>query len=341
MSNWNLADKYTLSGISADVYFSKKALIKDCYDIGIFFSSFESRCLISSNLLARNSLTDSLVVFFNEEKETELRKRHDPFLVQQVSECCKNEPIIINDISIKDVDNVLRKALSNIPPKFWASNARWFMDIGGAPVPYFLGLIAYLRDSFPCPKLTIFNPTADYGDKGTHEYSFTKGYNTITWVPRLWGRPDPSLLRTFVFLLGFEGERSYDVFYRCEPDLVKAVIANPGYKDEYVDIPVSRNARFLEEAGLLERNSNTLHNVIYAHASNPVDIWKKLESLVQAEQGKSNIVFIPLGPKAHAIGAGLCALGNGIPSVLYHKPNTYIVRDVKAGQYLWKYDITL
>ncbi|MFP4642303.1 MAG: hypothetical protein ACLFPU_09050 [Dehalococcoidia bacterium] len=228
----------------------------------------------------------------------------------------------------------MEKAFSSLPDECWAPGATWFIDIGGAPIPYFLGILGYLRNKFPSPQLTIFNPTGTYGEE-PWKYSFTSGLDTHMWVPYLWGHPELILPRTYVFLLGFEGERSYEVFYQCEPDRVKALVAKPGYESEYEGMPISRNKLFLEETAL------SGSSLIEANAADPVETWTKLEQVVAEEKDKSNVVFVPLGPKAHAFGSGLCALTDGAPAVLYHMPRTYRVRDVKRGRHLWKYEISL
>jgi len=219
---------------------------------------------------------------------------------------------------------------------FWRMGAKWFIDLGGSPIPYFLGLMAYLRGMFPCPKLTIFNPTGDYGEK-RQGYSFTSGFDKNIWVPRLWGRPDPTLPWSYVFLLGFEGERSYEILYRCEPDKSRALVADPGYKQGYESEPIHANEMFLKESGLW--GDNPKYEVIKTDASNPIATWKELEKICTDEYGKANVCFVPLGPKAHALGSGLCALTNGVPAILYHMPRAYSIRDVKRGEYLWKYEI--
>ena len=212
------------------------------------------------------------------------------------------------------------------------------IDLGGAPIPYFLGLLGYLRDLFPRPKLTIFNPTGEYG-RGESGYSFTSGFDRNIWVPRMWGYPNPGLPWTYVFLLGFEGARSHDVLYKCEPEYIKALIGSPGYQRGYEQEAISRNKTFLIESGLM--TDETSFNVLNADAANPVETWVKLQELVNENQNKTNICFVPLGTKGHALGSGLCALANNSPAVLYNMPRTYVVKDVKRGKYIWKYDILI
>jgi hypothetical protein len=155
----------------------------------------------------------------------------------------------------------------------------------------------------------------------------------------MWGYPNPALPWTYIFLLGFEGSRSHDVLYKCEPQYVKAVLGSPGYQQDYEEEAILRNMTFLKESGLF---TDTIHDDVYkADAANPVQTWSILQDLVNEHRSKTNICFVPLGTKGQALGSGLCALANSSPAVLYHMPRTYSVRDVKRGKYLWKYEINI
>ena len=327
------------NGIQATSFRSEDAGIEEHFELGIFFGTFEERGLVSSRLLQKRSCSNSVIIFFKEAKTEELRKKYDGILTHQVKACTKRDKLIkIENIEIRDVEENLKTILKRIPSVCFASEAKWLMDLGGSPIPYFLGLLGYLRDMFPRPKFTVFNPTGEYGPE-EGGYTFTSGFDRNIWIPRMWGYPNPALPWTYVFLLGFEGARTYDVLYRCEPQYVKALIGAPGYQQDYENEAISGNKVFLKENGLLAEDG--VPNVLKADAANPVQTWAVLQDLVNKHRNKTNICFVPLGSKGHALGSGLCALANSMPAVLYHMPRTYSVRDVKRGKYLWKYEINL
>ncbi len=213
MEIWTEVGKgHSFGSIHAKAFRSRNAIINEKFDLGIFFGTFESRGLVSSNLLQENSCKHSVIVFFKEAQDTSLRKTYDPTLTSQVGKCSRELTYSINNISIKEIEKILEKLLSWVPADCWKAEASWFIDLGGSPIPYFLGLLGYLRDIFPCPRLTIFNPTGSY-EKEKEGYTFTYGFDKNLWIPRLWGQPDPALPWTYIFLLGFEGSRSYEVFF--------------------------------------------------------------------------------------------------------------------------------
>jgi len=335
---WESMNAYTSRGISVKTFCTKEAPINNKFDLGIFFGTFESRGLISSKILADKSCNETIIVFFPEANQSSYRRKYDQMLFDQVKSCSRNAPILIENESIRNCEILLQKLLKAIPKHCWNAKANWFFDISGSPVPYFLGIAAAIRETYPRPKITMFNPTANYDNPKNNEYSFTFGFDRLIWIPGLWGHPDPTLPTTYIFLLGFDGERSYEVFYRCDPDKVKVLYGKPGYKRRYENMALRRNRLLMEESGVVTRDSK---NLLAADASDPIDTWKKMDKVVKSEQGKSNVIFVPVGLKAHAIGSALCALTDGIPGMIYHVPSTYRIQDIKRGEYLWKYEIVL
>jgi hypothetical protein len=305
--------------------------------LGIFFCSYESRTLASTGeILNSKSCNHSIIVSFDESSNTVSRTKYDPILKDQIATCSVNTPLMVYG-SIKDIVSLIENILSAVPEECWGQYSKWFLDISGAPTPYYLGLLGYLRDFFPCPKITVFNPTGIY-DNLTESYTFTEGFDRVIWIPRLWGRPEPLFPKKYVFLLGFDGSRSYELFYKCEPDSVVAIVADPGYIDGYEKESLKRNKLFLQESGLWTRESDP--TVIRVDASNPISMITRLREIL-SEDPQYNYVFVPLGTKAHALGCGLCALIDGKPAVLYHMPRAYALNDVGRGKYLWKYEISM
>ena len=334
-----IGDTFNRNGIQATAFRSENACINEHFELGIFFGTFEERGLTSSSLLQKHSCSNSVIIFFAEAKEEELRKKYDPVLIRQVEKCTdRKKVIIIENIEIRDVEENLNIILKQIPSACFEPQSNWLIDLGGSPIPYFLGLLGHLRDMFPRPRLTILNPSGDYGP-GQSRYTFTSGFDRNIWIPRMWGYPNPALPWTYVFLLGFEGSRSYDILYKCEPQYVVALVGSPGYRQDYEEEAISGNKTFLKESGLLVEE--TAPDVLKVDAANPVETWAVLQDQVNKCQSKTNICFVPLGTKAHALGSGLCALANSTPAILYHMPRTYSVRDVSRGKYLWKYEVSI
>jgi hypothetical protein len=322
-------------GVRASCLRSREDTIDDDdYNMAIFFSSFESRTLVGSQLLKEKSCRDAVVVLFKEAEEHALRRSHDAKLLEQVRRVSKNDPRVIVDASVKGAEHLVEDILCKAPPSAFGLNSRWFVDLGGAPSSCYIGLLGYLRELHPAPRMTLFNPTGSYGDSQLG-YSFTEGFEEHIWAPRFWGQPNPLLSWHYVFLMGFEGERCVKVLEECEPSIVSAILADPGYGPKDANEALSRNEIFLREASLTEKD------LIRCNAANPTEIWQVLEDLVKRDDGKHNFCFVPLGTKGHAVGCALCAMALPDPAILFHIPRVYSIRDAKRGEYLWRYEITL
>ncbi len=136
----------------------------------------------------------------------------------------------------------------------------------------------------------------------------------------------------YVFLLGFEGQRSLQTYERFEPKYVSALIGKPGYWPNYEGVARSKNAGFIKLAS---------PKIICANAGDAVETWARLEKHLGDMGGGANTCIVPLGTKPHALGGGLAALSSGTIGVQYLMPSSFNVRDVKRGKYLWLYKVQM
>ena len=331
---WSKVAEYSGCGITATSFRAEKDVIGDEFSVGVFFSSYESRCLESSTVIPEKAIERSVIVCFREKDPTGFREKHDRILFEQVSRCTRERPEVIDSLSVQEVELVLEEIMRRIPASAASGECRWFMDITGSPKPYYMGLLGWLRDRVESPALTLFHTEAHYEQKHSREeaFCFTEGFSRYIWVPRLWGQPDPRLPWTYMFLLGFEGDRSLEIYERFEPDYTVALISDPGYQPGYTEVAKERNRVFLAEAK---------PELFYTDAADPIGTWRELEKRIGIAQVKSNVCIVPLGTKPHALGGCLAALSTRTPAVLYLMPRGYKARDVPRGKALWKYEILL
>ncbi len=338
-SKWKNEGSFSYNGISGDTYScdSSDCKFTDHFDVGIFFSSFESRSLFSSKHLAKNSCKHSLIVFFTEASDSDLRKKHDTVILDQVSICSDSTPVSLTNVSIQQLKETLLKIINNIPKETYSYNSRWFIDLGGAPTPYFLGLLGFLKNISLPPIITLFNPTGNYEITNNNDqvFHFTSGFKKNIFIPNYWGIRDDALPRKYIFMLGYDEYRSYKIYEQQEPDEIEVFITSPGYKPEYEKIVLKRNKNFLIECGIKESKINK------SCAANISDTIIKLREIITRCKHNKNICLVPLGVKAHALSCGICSLAEVFPSVLYNMPKTYEIKDTKVGDKIWKYEIIL
>lgn len=331
---WEFISERKSFGIHARSYRSVADEIEQEFSLGIFFGSYESRGLESSRLLRKKSCESSIIVFFKEMDNKGLREKYDKILYAQVRDCSITEPIPIEEKSIVNIEGILKDILARIPKSSFAPDKRWFVDTSVSPKPYFLGLLGNLRQRIESPQLVLFNSTGHYEKvlDPREAFSFTEGFEEYLWIPWLWGRRNPRLPWTYVFLLGFEGDRSYGTYERFEPEYIKALISKPGYRPNYPREVEERNRQFLEEA---------CPQIVYADAADAVESWSRIDESLEKDRQKTNICIVPLGPKPHALGGCLSSLTDGVPALLYLMPRSFKVRDIPRGDYIWKYELTL
>jgi hypothetical protein len=318
------------SGSVADV------AIRKGFALGVFFGTCESRGLVASRLLMAGACAHSLVVLFGNRDSRGLRDRYDSELLKQVKRCTTGGCVtVISGVSENEVDETLVRIAAAVPANAWGPDSEWFMDISAAPIPHFLGILGQLRRRPLAPRVQVFHPGGHYEKNEKDEagaFAFTSGFEGHTWVPYMWGSPVPSLPWAYLFLLGFEGNRSYEIFDRFEPDYVEALIPKPGYQPDYARRTTRENRRFLDAAKPVR---------CYAPASDVNAAWRRIRNRLARMPEGHNLCIVPLGPKPHALAGGLAALRDGRPSVLCTLPRSYWAKDTAPGPRLWTYEISL
>jgi hypothetical protein len=340
---WRQANYVEDCGITVRSFSSKikTAAIDKKYRFSLFFGTYESRGLVSSKLLGDQSCTSSLIVFFKEKDSRGLRDKYDKILHDQVRKCTKQEPGILDNVSVSDVEKTFSAIIHKIPKDALSPDAEWFIDMVGSPKPYILALLGYLRRQIISPRLCLFHPSAYYeaGETADDAFTFTSGLDRYVWVPWLWGMPIPAAPWAYFFLLGFEGNRSYEIYAQFEPIYTLSLVGNPGYRKKYYSHALRENKRFFDEASPVK---------IEAHASDVALAWRKIrQAFLKVERNairrnqRINKCIVPLGPKPHAIAGCLAALCDPSCSILYLMPRTYKVHDVQPGDTVWRYEVTL
>ena len=161
---WEKKTGYSRYGIEATSYYTENDEIEDYYKLGIFFSSFESRCLTGSSLIKKGNLENSIIVFFKQKDDKGLREKYDSQLYENVKEISKNEPIVIKDLDMFDISGGATKLIREISTIRFNQDDSFFLDISGAPKPFYLTILAYFRKKTFPPTLHVFTPTGKYED---------------------------------------------------------------------------------------------------------------------------------------------------------------------------------
>jgi len=327
MNNWEFLSE--LEALKVKVY---KALcdssirLEDTFEYAIFFNSSEERTLEYQKVLGEKSIENVLLVDFKNDsclfKEKNLRKNLDYLTI-----ISQNKPKVLGDLDIFNYESNLETILNEVPSNL----SKCFIEITGVPLLYSIAILRPLLLSFPSPSLYFLNVSANYDNGGNKNYQFSDGLKENIYIPGYYGRPDFSKPWIYIFLLGFEGTRSISILKQNQPDYIKAIIAEPGYQNDYNTKAIEINKAFLSEAHICN------NEIIRIDAGNPVEICNCIIDIYNDFKEDANICLVPLGTKPHALGAGMAALLRTDIAIMYQVPKRYSINNTKSGKYLWLY----
>jgi hypothetical protein len=334
MNNWEKIDKLEIeNNISISCFRTKQEIISEHYNLGIIFSSLESRALEYGKLFSGKTFDRTLLVKFDFKEKDNLKNDLENY--QKLKKISKKGPIVINNLILENIKYNIKKIIINIPKESLNLNSRWFLDMTGAPLVYSIAILGFLKKIFPAPNIHLLNVSGIYKNSDVIN-NFTKGFNEDIWIPFFIGKPDFKSPSLYIFLLGFEGDRALSIYKKCDPVYVKAIIADPGYCEGYKKIALKKNRYFLKEVNIEPRSVTT------ADVGNPIEVFKKVKKIVnryKKSYEKINTVFVPVGPKPHALGAAIGAIEDSTISILYEIPLSYTLKEVERGNYIWLYEI--
>lgn len=329
---WEPINNSKNSELEIEVYCSKNDTIEEIIDFAIIFNSYESRALEYFHLFKKGQIRKALLINFQSDKEIKATNyiKNKQFL----EEIVEGEILTIEDIDIFNYYDNIQYILDKIPRECIFYDAKWFIDITGEPSIYSIALLKSIKQLFPSPQLLLLNVSGIYESQSdkTHTH-FSEGIREDIKVPFYEGMPDYSKPWKYIFLLGFEGERSLSILKLNEPASCEVVVASPGYEEKYDKVPIEQNKCFLYELSYKEED------VIYADIGDIVNLSHKFEEIYSAIEGKMNLCIVPLGPKPHALAAGVFGIIHPEISIMYQVPNRYYLKESKCGKNIWLYKI--
>lgn len=334
MTNWQEINKLQSKFFTVTVYKSECNIIEkfdETFDFILIFNSSEERTLEYAKLFNKNSIKNSLLVDFDNEysslKESNFSKNYE--ILEFISQ---NKPNVLKELDIFSYEESIEKIIDFLPQDNLNINSKCFIEITGVPLIYSTTLFKMLKQKFPNPNLYLLNVSANYENGPNSKYQFSEGERENIYIPGYYGRPDFSKPWLYIFLLGFEGNRSLSILKQNQPDFSEAIIAEPGYQKDYSSSAIEINKSFF-----IESNIST-DEILKVDAGDPVALCNKIIELYDKYKD-TNICLVPLGTKPHAIGAGLAAIIKDEISIMYQVPKKYSMNGTKSGKYIWMYKI--
>ncbi|PXV58803.1 hypothetical protein CLV62_14415 [Dysgonomonas alginatilytica] len=334
---WTKIEEESFLGMNISSYRTESAMIEDNFDFALIFNSYDSRSLEYAKLFNAKQINNAVLINFQSDKpvkDTNYNKNKENLRLLIKADNIIEPEYSENKFDIFDYKRNITDILALIPEDAIFNGAKWFIDITGIPNIYLISLLKVFKQIYPSPDLHILNVSGNYQSIDTEVHMhFSKGISKDIYIPYFAGQPDFSKPWKYIFLLGFEGDRSLSILKKCEPISCVAIVADPGYAHNYKEMALKNNECFLKEVGL--KNDD----LIFSDVGNIIEIYKIINNIYINIKGEMNLCIVPLGPKTHALGAGLFGYVNSEISIMYQVPQKYFLKEIKRGKYMWLYKI--
>ena len=293
------------------------------WDLFLACSSFEERCTGASRELAdKGTELDHAIVFsYKETDPYGLKDGWQHQMVEQLNKTSKDVRVF-NTESVSKPSEGMKGFLrylrgTRLDPR----NSSILIDITVFTKPYYFLLIKTLCSEYSIGQLDImYSEPEHYGSKpGTvGAVVLTEGLDRIETIPGFTGSSSGTE-EALVVLMGFEGNRSLDVFRAVNPTTTYAVNGFPSFRPGWDRISLDANLRFLRE-------SSAYDALYFAAAIDPFetrDTLGLIEATIRERNPDSSIVIAPLGTKTQALGVLLHAIRSPGVKVIYPFPSHF------------------
>lgn len=268
-----------------DIFFSE--VISTSYDVSVFASGYESRCVaIPKQLKTRTA--NPIVLGFRDLANTDARQIHDKYFQKEFG---------VTPICVPAGDDFsIQSALNNFLQKKGPIK-RILVDCSSMSRLWYTGILNWARYSNPARETMIDLVYA----LGLYEQNDTPMViENVLSIPGCEGGCLPSKPSIAVFGLGFNGWASLCVLELLETDTVFALIASPGSSPGYPDIVKQLNKDFLAEP--------RINKVLELPLRSVESCYRYLCELVAPYRGESSVTLVPMGPKPHVLASILVAM---------------------------------
>lgn len=316
---------------------STEALLEKNYDVAIFVSSWEERCLCFAN--ADDWTAEStILILFTDRDSAGARDKHDAILKAQVKSHSQHVEIVTGR-SI-DIDSVWESIFNHILQVYGKKQRplKILLDSSTCPRYYALAVVGACMAEGISGMISVTYAEGHYpeqksGKHGTEEIKFTDGHWRAVAVPYYEGSYSPGKKRFYLISIGFEGWKTLRVVSRADPDRVSILFPNPGFKPEYAERTKNDNEDLIKQFCI------PTEQIIQAAAGDAIGAWKSLSAASIERQNNENSYFLCCGSKPHSLALGLRALALGHPAVLYNLPQGHSVVPVVSNGVFWRYDL--
>jgi hypothetical protein len=264
-------------------------LILEKYDVAVFASGYESRCVYVPQKLKTENVNRPIVIGFEDLSRDDIRVKHDLYF----RESWNVEPVIANAGN----DFVIQSLLNNVVST-GNEICHMLVDCSSMSRLWYSGILNWARFGNSAKETVIDFVYA----LGTYEnQSVPMIIEDMVSIPGCEGGVLQSQHSLAIFGLGFNGWASLCILERLEADDVYAFIASPGASSDYPIRVREMNKDFLEEPRVKQ-------HILELPLRSIETCYRYLSELVAPHRLKDGVTLVPMGPKPHILASILVAM---------------------------------
>lgn len=284
------------------------------YDVSLFASGYESRCISVPGLIDPRMVANPLVLGFKEESHSGNRDQNDKFFWERWN----REPIALSGDDEKPIYEHLHKHTQSL-----VGPLHILLDYSSMSRLWYAAVLNWARFAASGKDVIIdFVYSMGRYEEGKQPMVIRE----MMSIPGCEGRAYRLRESVAVFGLGFHGLAALCVLDRLEADTVYAFLASPGASEEYVTKTRENNKDLI--------NSHKTVAVLELPLLSVETCYRNLAETIAPHRPDGEITLVPMGPKPHVLASILIAMRfpevaclrvSGAPDPLDVKPTGDIV----------------
>jgi hypothetical protein len=307
------------------------------FDLLVAVPSWDSRCVAIASCSDLTAEECILLLFPGVDPDGH-RQRNERDLVAFTKDSCRritrvDGPSLSLDATWAALWNAIRGTSLSV-----GRPLRIALDLSTFPRFYALGTIAGCLKYGYAASISVLYSEGDYQARTNRrseveapDFPFSSGEWDVIPIPFLEGRRAPGRKKYVLVSAGLEGQKTFRVLSREDPDRISLLFGDPGSKPNYPAFAEEQNR------ALIETYNVPPTQIVRASAGDAISVWKSLSQSSLERPDTENTFYLSCGTKAHALGMALRAVCLEFPCVLYNVPERHNFIPVKpAGRY-WTY----
>lgn len=264
------------------------SVCEERYDLSLFASGYESRCIHIPGLINPNIVTNPLVFGFLEESKSGRRVQNDAFFSKKWN-CA---PIPLSGDDEKPIYEYLRKHTQSLNRPIHI-----LLDYSSMSRLWYAAVLNWARFAGPGKDVII---DFIYAMGRYEEEKHPMIIREMVSIPGCEGRAYRLRHSVAVFGLGFHGLAALCVLDRLEADTVYAFLAAPRAPNEYYEATQKINQDLIA--------NHKTKAILELPMASIESCYRHLADTIAPHRPDGEITLVPMGPKPHVLAAILVAM---------------------------------